>query len=36
MIEHDMQVGELLKLLDDLGIAEQHHRAVLYRQRSPL
>jgi arylsulfatase len=22
MIEHDMHVGELLKLLDDLGIAE--------------
>ncbi len=22
MIEHDMQVGELLKLLDDLGIAD--------------
>jgi arylsulfatase A-like enzyme len=36
MVEHDMHVGELLKLLDDLGIAEQHHRDVLHRQRPAL
>ena len=28
MVEHDMQVGELLKLLDDLGIAE--NTVVMY------
>ena len=26
MVEHDGQVGQLLKKLDDLGIAEQHDR----------
>jgi arylsulfatase A-like enzyme len=36
MVEHDMHVGELLALLDELGIAREHHRAVLHRQRSAL
>ena len=33
MIEHDETVGTLLKALDDMGIAEQHHRRLLQRQR---
>ena len=33
MVEHDGQVGELLKKLDDLGIAEQHDRDLHHRQR---
>ncbi len=31
-----MHVGELLKLIDDLGLAEQHHRPVFDRQRPAL
>jgi hypothetical protein len=31
MVEHDGQVGRLLKRLDDLGIAEHH--VILHRQR---
>ena len=33
MIEHDDTVGTLLKALDDMGIAEQHDRRLLDRQR---
>ncbi len=36
MVEHDMHVGELLKLIDDLGVADNTHRAVFDRQRSAL
>jgi hypothetical protein len=36
MIEHDIHVGELLKLLDDLGIADNTIVHVLHRQRPAL
>ena len=36
MVEHDMHVGELLKLLDDLGIADNTIVHVLHRQRPAL
>ena len=33
MVEHDGHVGQLLKKLDDLGIAREHHRPLHHRQR---
>ena len=36
MVEHDMHVGELLKLIDDLGIANDTVVQVFDRQRSAL
>ena len=36
MVEHDMHVGELLDLLDELGIAENTIVYVLHRQRPSL
>jgi len=33
MVEHDGHVGQLLKKLDDLGIADKYHRDLLDRQR---
>ena len=33
MIEHDGDVGKLLKTLDDLGISQRHHRRLHHRQR---
>ncbi len=34
MIDHDKNVGQLLDLLDQLGIADEHDRHVLDRQRA--
>ena len=36
MWEMDQNVGKLLKTLDDLAIAEQHHRHLHHRQRPEL
>ena len=36
MIDHDKVVGGLLDLLDELGIADRHHRGLLDRQRSDM
>ena len=33
MLEHDDQIGALLKKLEDIGVADEHYRAVQHRQR---